>query len=210
MKFFGIGLPKTGTTTLGEYYKKCGINRFYGSDISLAQQVLRGKTALLDARLARHDAFEDHPWCMLYEKMLSRYPDAKYILTVRSSPEKWLNSCIRHCLAYGPQFGWKQLFGSGDPRGSESLYLDHYSRHISQVESFFAGKSSNLLKICFEDQFAHDKICRFLGKDPSIVARIWANPSASNPRKTGLPVSAKRYIIYYGRCAFSVLSLPLV
>jgi hypothetical protein len=80
MKYFGIGLPKTGSTTLGEYYANCGLNRFYGYNISLAQQVLNGKTVLLDEILAQYDAFEDNPWCVLYEDMLLRHPDAKLFL----------------------------------------------------------------------------------------------------------------------------------
>lgn len=210
MKYFGIGLPKTGTTTLGDYYESCGIKRFYGADIALTHQVMRGNYYRLNQRLTQFDGFEDNPWCILYELLLARYPDAKSILTYRSSPERWLDSCIRHYQIYGPQFSFRQIFGCGIPLGHEHQYINCYSSHLEKVESFFFNYPSQFLTICFEDDCEHDRITSFLGHDPNSIKRVWSNSSIAKSANVDILTTVKRRSAYLGRCAFAMLGLPVL
>ena len=40
----------------------------------------------------RFDALEGFPWSLMYPDWRAAYPDAKFVLTCRTTPEKWLAS----------------------------------------------------------------------------------------------------------------------
>jgi hypothetical protein len=209
MKYFGIGLKKTGTTTLGDYFEACGIKRFYGGNVVLTHHVLRGNLDPLDDVLERFNGFEDDPWFMIYEHLYKKYPDAKFILTLRSTPEKWLMSCIKHSQNYGMQYPFKQVFGYQSAKGREREYLDAYERHNRSVENFFADKTVQFLKVCFDEEGAHDKLVRFLGKQPNEVSKIWSNSAKGGRLARSRMHKARSIAVYYTRCVLESLNLPM-
>ena len=210
MKFFGLGLQKTGTTSLGDYYEHCGIRRLCGGSISLSQHVLRNQYHHLDPFLSSYDGFEDAPWFMIFEYLYSRYPNAKYILTVRFDPLIWLKSFIRHTQLYGPQFPFRQAYGYASPVGHEREFIDHYLSHIRRVESFFSSNDSSFLRVCLEDPSAHDELVSFLGRNPSEFARIHSNSSQAKSSYASYSRIIRRNAVYFGRCVFDRLGLPVV
>lgn len=82
-KIFGIGLSKTGTTSLAHaleilgYRTKDypGLSRYRAGDLSSVD------LAVVDA----YDALTDTPIPSFYRELDQRYPGAKFILTVRAS-----------------------------------------------------------------------------------------------------------------------------
>jgi hypothetical protein len=159
--------------------------------------------------MERYDGFEDAPWFMVYEQLYRMEPEAKFILTVRSTPEKWLRSCFKHCNNYGMQYPFKQVFGYHSPRGREMEYLEAYEDHNARVESFFADKPGKLLKVCFEDGDAHERVVRFLGGDPTRVRRIWSNLGERTQQGRGYGNKARSTAVYYTRCLLETLNLPM-
>ena len=89
-KIFGVGLSKTGTTSLARAleilgYKTrdyLGVTRYSPSDLSSID------LQIIDS----NDAFTDTPIPSFYRELDTRYPGSKFILTVRDTDD-WLQSC---------------------------------------------------------------------------------------------------------------------
>ena len=90
-KIFGIGLSKTGTTSLYaaldqlgyrsatfRHMRESGLDRWFEGDFS-------------EDYLANWDAVTDNPISAFYPQLDEQYPGSKFVLTVRD-PEAWLTS----------------------------------------------------------------------------------------------------------------------
>eukprot|EP01084_Bolivina_argentea_P046962 86504_1 len=100
-KIFEIGLPKTGTTSLGEafkrlHYKMCAWNS------TLYDEWKQTENATHIIKASKHCfVFQDMPWNMIDFKLwISHYPNGKFILLERDN-EEWVNSVERW---YSPQY----------------------------------------------------------------------------------------------------------
>ncbi len=90
MKVFGIGLSKTGTTSLAGALEILG---YRTKDYPGVQTYLPGDLSTLDPGvLDAYDAFTDTPVPSLYKALDVKYPGAKFILTIRDI-DGWLTSC---------------------------------------------------------------------------------------------------------------------
>ena len=79
-KVFGIGLMRTGTTSLAEALRLLGFDAIH---------------ATCEADIHLHEAATDTPVACRFRQLDGRYPDAKFILTVREAND-WIASCRRH------------------------------------------------------------------------------------------------------------------
>ena len=110
-KVFAIGFKKTGTTTIASVFERLGLPEM-PRRADVVELWKKNDTEGVLRAAAKHRAFQDAPWCAasppLYRAVASRYPDAKFILTVRE-PEAWWHSrfrvapCPAPCLARKPQ-----------------------------------------------------------------------------------------------------------
>lgn len=131
-KVFGIGLPKTGTSSLNAALVHLGYNakhyphpqRVYGAAESL-------------------DALTDSPVIPHIEALARRYPGALFVQTVRPLDE-WLASCEAHwqTRAAQPPIGFwnrRSIFGVTvyDPAIFTRVYLEYRAR----VTQFFAARA---------------------------------------------------------------------
>ena len=100
-KIFGIGLNKTGTSTLGRCFRKLGL----GPVAPVGDKATRSCTRQLfenrDYQPALHFAktyrcFEDRPWNVwqMYRKLDTTFPGSRFILTTRCA-ESWWRSVER-------------------------------------------------------------------------------------------------------------------
>lgn len=102
----GVGYGRTGTDSLREALTILGYKTFHTSEMlhdpplfdhfyeaafRFDEAQLRSPDLTLVAK-AGYNASMDMPMAMYYPRLLKIYPGAKYILTVRSSPEVWLSS----------------------------------------------------------------------------------------------------------------------
>jgi len=160
-KVFVIGFQKTGTTSMGKAlellgYSVCGTIATHESSLDS----IRKKA---DLKLPLFDAFQDNPWCLLYKELDSRFPDSKFILTVRPT-DKWITSMVNH-------FGYKQnsienlIYGATSPMGNEDLYIEIYERHNKEVLDYFKNRPEDLLVLQTGIDFSWSKICPFLNKN---------------------------------------------
>jgi hypothetical protein len=165
-KVFGIGLNKTGTTTLAACLKILGYDRQCGYSHDLLEQYRSGNLELIFATLDAHDSFEDWPYPLMYREIFARYgKTARYVLTKRSSADKWLSSLKRHSLRTDPDRYSRQLvYGYHYPHGFEAEHIAIYTSPNEGVVDFFQERTASdvLLEICWEQGDGWQELCQFL------------------------------------------------
>lgn len=145
MKCFCIGLTKTGTTSFNRFMRSLGLKTQGFSRKLLEEYLTLGEIGPKIARaIDENDAFDDWPWPFLYEPLAQKFGnDAVFVLTRRSSPEKWLQSIKRYSLNSRTHRIRAQTYGTQFPHGFEEHYLHRYNSHLEEVRSFFASHKMN-------------------------------------------------------------------
>ena len=193
MKVFGIGLNKTGTSSLGRFFQNNGykMHEDYSClKIQLAKNLITKKdmkkSELILDIVENADVFEDWPWPLIYKQCLERYPDAKFILTVRDSPEQWFDSLYHHCKRLGPTRQIKAIYGHYTPNNSTKKdFIEYYTRHNKEVVEFFSDKPGKLLIL--PTSMDNDK------KADKIIAHVcFDDHQASKFTNKKFPVANKR------------------
>ena len=159
-KIFGIGLNKTGLTSLGNYNLYCSPTY---ENIVKAKNNINEIYEIAD----NFEIFEDQPWPLIFKELYYKYPESKFILTIRKNDEEWFDSLVRNSQKKGPTKQSLEVYGYYDP--NESNKLDHliiYKNHNSDVINFFKKNNPNKLLILSTDDFnKEEKIYNFLEKD---------------------------------------------
>src|SRR5262249_28666399 len=122
------------------------------------EKVLAAVLPIVESR----DAFSDNPWPLLFREMDARYPDTKFILTVRDS-QKWIASMVRH-FGDNPSDVTQWIYGVPCPAGHEARCLDVYKTHNAAVRTHFASRPDALLELDLSVGPRWDELCAFLGK----------------------------------------------
>jgi Sulfotransferase domain len=158
-KVFGIGLSKTGTTSLHHALTQLG---FKGKHYPQHFELFECDFSPLDA----YDAVTDIPAAAYYSQLDEVYPGSKFVLTVRdiddwlASMERWL-APGRRPNAFMLQM---RLVVYGAVKFDRSRFKYVYERHFEEVTHYFRGRSDDLLvmNICAGDGW--EKLCAFLDK----------------------------------------------
>lgn len=171
-KVFCIGLGKTGTTTFAAIMKDQGYNHVTGPVVS---GLVARKAEYYDSLweiTSHYDSFDDFPWPLMYKQLSEKYPGAKFLLTKRESPEKWLESLSRHNLRVGPTDAQLLAYGCFIPENNREKLIDMYKRHIEDARNFFNG-CDNYLEISWSEPQSAERVSDFLGlaKIPSVPRR---------------------------------------
>jgi Sulfotransferase domain len=154
MKVFGIGLSRTGTTSLTFALSQLGLH---------AHHFPRTREEI-DAA----DASTDTSVAASFQQLDAEYPGSKFILTLRYLPD-WLDSCEAlwqssfHLFDEFTSRIHRQLYGRED--FDRLAFSDAYARHQECIEGHFVSRSQDLLcmDICAGDGWA--QLCPFLGFD---------------------------------------------
>ena len=158
-KIFGVGLSKTGTTSLHHALIELG---FKGKHYPQQPRLFAGDFSGLEA----YDAITDIPAAAYYAQLDEAFSGAKFILTVRdiddwlASMERWLTRSRR------PNEFMLQMrlvvYGTINFHRERLKYV--YERHVRDVENYFRARPTDLLvmNICAGDGW--EKLCAFLGK----------------------------------------------
>jgi hypothetical protein len=165
LKVFGLGLNKTGTTSLGISLSRLGF-RHVSCRRDLLQLYRAGDLTAIFRVCDQYEAFDDWPYPLMYRELFDRYRDrARYVLTTRSTPERWLASLKSHALRTLPEAHCRKLaYGFDYPHGYEREHLALYESHNAAVRAHFqsAGASHLLLEVCWENGDGWPQLCRFL------------------------------------------------
>jgi hypothetical protein len=179
-KVFGIGLMKTGTSTLGRALHALGYRHrpFYPK---LIRQLYRGETSELWNVADRYESFEDYPWPLVFKEIDERYPEAKFILTVRRDSETWYRSMVDHATRMGPTAERLIIFGYGLPHRRKQEHISQYEAHNDLVREHFADRPEKLLEVCWETGSTWSDVAEFLGRtDVELPERTPATNASAN------------------------------
>lgn len=166
-KVFGIGLNKTGTTSLGQALEILGFDHFFYNQEITQIFLTKGFNNDIKEILKANNSFEDFPWPIMWRELAILYPESKFILTVRMSKEVWYESQVKHYERYKNQSHLinKAIFGRGNPKGNSSIWLKFYEQHNKDVITYFKENAPNRFCILnFEQHPNWEKLCSFLNK----------------------------------------------
>jgi Sulfotransferase domain len=189
-KVFGLGLSKTGTSSLGEALNLLSIKTIHFPHDRRTLAELRAANYKLSI-LEDYQGVVDIPVAPYYAQLDKIYPDSKFILTVRDK-HSWLSSIETHWrsrsarMNKNPQYKeFTQFISacvSGSLRYNKDRFLYVYDTHVRNVKDYFQSRPEDLLilDICGGDGW--EKLCSFLGL-PIPEARFpHANPWISGLR----------------------------
>ncbi len=170
-KVVGIGLPKTGTTTLGYCLRRFGYkHRTY--DMDLAVKAKRDQVSEVMREAKQHESFEDWPWFMLYREFDRGFPNSKFILTLRKDTETYVKSLQRHHEREGIRNknwvkpSWWDVVHEVEPAEWDyEKSARRYEKHNRDVLEYFAGRiDKDLLVVCWETGDGWSKLSDFLNQ----------------------------------------------
>jgi 3'-phosphoadenosine 5'-phosphosulfate (PAPS) 3'-phosphatase len=165
-KIFGIGLSKTGTTSLANALQILG---YRTKDNMGVVKYAAGDLSSVDLDVVdTFEALTDTPIPSFYRELDARYPDSKFILTVRDS-DGWLKSCKKQFTERFAQIqseAHKQLFMDlyGTDIFDEERFASGLDRFIAGVRDYFKNRPRDLLIIDVAAGEGWDKLCPFLGR----------------------------------------------
>ncbi|HZJ11633.1 MAG TPA: sulfotransferase [Methyloceanibacter sp.] len=166
-KVFGIGLSKTGTSSLQGALEVLGYRVSGPNRRPLLKQVRSGDLSGVFAQTARDDAFCDFPYPLIFRELHRHFGNnAKFVLTTRRTPDVWYNSVCEHARTSQLFGGQRLTYGFYRPFGRREQYIDFYEKHNEAVRAYFRdnGGDDALIELCWDGGEGWDALCEFLGK----------------------------------------------
>ncbi len=162
-KIFGIGYPKTGTTSLGYALKILGFNHKTYDD-KLNKKYNEGDYEYILSEAEHYDSFEDGPWNRgeFYKELDRQFPNSKFILTVREL-QSWIKSHEKHFsakhLRENPQELWRRDYNEN----KKAKIIAQYTQRNEGIVEYFKNRQEDLLVIDVCNGEGWEKLCPFLG-----------------------------------------------
>ncbi|HKK80277.1 MAG TPA: sulfotransferase [Phaeodactylibacter sp.] len=201
-KVFCIGRNKTGTTSMAALLDKLGfiVAPQRPAELMLDDWKRREFDQLLSFVKYRGDAFQDIPFSLpeTYKVLDKAFPDSKFILTVRDSPDKWYRSLVNfHSKLFGRN-GKKPTVADlkraeyvhkgymlkcnryiydppeQDPYHEPTLKA-HYRKYNDNVKAYFSDQPDKLLVVNVKKQDSAKRICQFLDTKKQLERMPWKN-----------------------------------
>jgi hypothetical protein len=178
VKVIGVGLNRTGTKTLRAYCMGWGMQH-HTFDLQAFQLYHKGETDRLLDYMEAFDSFEDWPWPLLFREIDARFPDARFVLTLRKDPETWYRSLCNMAVRMGPMNDFeKPIYGYAMPHGHREEHLAFYKAHNEAVREHFKDRPEKLLTVCWETGDDGRTLAAFLGLPAPAEPRMHRNRSA--------------------------------
>jgi hypothetical protein len=184
MKIFCIGRNKTGTTSLQKEFKRLGYQVGHQQKAEkLLKEYINEDFESIIQYCKTADVFQDFPFSYpkTFQHLDKAYPNSKFILTIRNSPEEWYDSVIRFhtkILGGSPTFdimknheyiwkGWiweaqKAIYNvdETDTHNKKEL-IKSYKEYNESVLKYFKDKD-NLLVLNLGEVGSYQKFLKFL------------------------------------------------
>jgi 3'-phosphoadenosine 5'-phosphosulfate (PAPS) 3'-phosphatase len=165
-KIFGIGLSKTGTTSLANALQILG---YKTKDNMGVVKYATGDLSSVDLNVVNaHNALTDTPIPSFYRELDAAYPGSQFILTVRDN-EEWLKSCRKQFTqrdAERQNEAHKRLFI--DLYGTDVFdaqgFGNGYRRFVDGVRDYFKDRPQDLLIFDISGGEGWEKLCTFLDR----------------------------------------------
>jgi hypothetical protein len=179
-KLFGLGLSKTGTTTLGAALTQLGYENVH-FDPNLVPFLFEDRHAYnFSHRYDSVDSVEDLPVALYYEEMLREYPNARFVLTIRD-PAAWYQSyrshLIDHFAMHEGHFPFRQAmlgelaYGSNNPDDKDT-WIAHFNNHNARVQEIIPADQLLVIDITATNGTSFWRtICKFLQRERGPCAK---------------------------------------
>jgi hypothetical protein len=183
VKIFGIGLNKTGTSTLHEALETLGFRSLHwgGPEASMAVKHAIDEDRPMLEYLAGYDAYSDITRISRhFERADREYPGSKFVLTVRDL-DQWLDSRRRHVeqnVAKQAEGRYDGIFVDVD----YEAWTREYREHEAKVRAHFATRPDDLLVFDVAGGDGYEKLCPFLGVPVPDRPFPWRNRDVARPR----------------------------
>ncbi|BDM80317.1 sulfotransferase family protein [Acaryochloris marina] len=169
-KIFGIGLSKTGTTSLFAALHMLGYRARTYRHLRQRRLIKWFNGNYLHDYLHDIDAVTDLPISSFYPALDERYPESKFILTTRNKSE-WLESCKKYFSANNINLQKADLFRDftsismyGSITYNEAQFSYAYDCHEYGVRQYFKDRPEDLLTMSIVEGDGWEKLCLFLDK----------------------------------------------
>lgn len=208
-KIFCIGLNKTGTTSLKKTFKD--LDFIVGNQrraAKLLDDYIDGNFESIIQYCTSAQVFQDSPFSFpeTFKYLDMAYPNSKFILAIRNSPEQWYNSLVKfHSKFYGEgkvptaddlkntkryvKEGrpWKvnqRVFKSpkDDPYNKKSL-IKFYIDYNAAVKEYFNDRPEDLIVINVSKKNDYQNLMSFLDIDSPFSNFPWENKTATMKSK---------------------------
>jgi hypothetical protein len=166
LKVFGIGLPRTATSSLAVALARLGYRAVHNQmDFRTVQALIHGRIRCPETE--NYDAICDVALVRTFQQLDRSFPGSKFILTTRRT-DAWLRSCRRQAASRFPLLNdlsiddvvTLSLYGT--IRFNYGLFRTCYEDHSIAVNEYFKGRADDLLNIdiCAGQGWA--ELCQFL------------------------------------------------
>ncbi len=186
-RIFCIGFNKTGTTSLTEFFREedyivapqdpfeCNLYSYVSGNYETFEYMIKNDFYACNF-------FQDVPFSLpkTYEFLDNKFPNSKFILTVRNDSNEWYQSLVnfhRNILNIVNPYrydyvhhNWIQTILTkcyGAPNYdlyNEDILKKTYETHISDVENYFKTSDNKLLVLNLSDESCVKKLEDFLGR----------------------------------------------
>lgn len=174
-KVIGVGLHKTGTTSLASALYTLGyyVGGYFDTGGFATASALEDHVV---EQAGVFDAVQDMPWPAFYQLLDERFPGSRFVLTVRD-PDRWVNSVVHH---FGDRriSSHEMMYGVPTASDHEQRYLECFRRHNEQVQEYFAGRD-DLLVMDLAAGDGWSELCAFLGAPEPAVPFPRQNEAAA-------------------------------
>ena len=186
MRFLGVGLGKTGTSSLHRAFRILGLKSIHYDTVRLNDVLFGTNPSPQFRRYDDVDAVTDVPAAYFFEELLEAYPGLKCVLTVRNEDE-WWRSIAAHferlpvATEQVDPFRWHlrhYVFGSA--KAHEFLFKKKFREHNARVLARVPKNQLLVMDITKGDGW--ENLCVFLGVPvPQNVAFPFENAERHKP-----------------------------
>lgn len=174
LKVFGVGLSRTGTTTLATYFHSLGLKVLHfdysllGINYNFSAQDFVGKYDDVDVVF-------DLPTAFYYKNLINNYPNSLFISTYRDA-DSWFKSFKVYLQTFNDyvfspgkfpfafQLLHKHVYGSEEP--DEKLWIANYKKHYSDVLTHIPSPQLFQIDVSELDNYSKiQSMCAFIGID---------------------------------------------
>ena len=171
VKYFGIGLSRTGTTSLCSAFRTLGFKCVHYPQPKQLQ--------ILD----RYDFANDTPIPVRFQSLDKKFPNSKFIYTIRDI-DSWLDSCSEYFSSekaklIKPKFDFQSQYRMetyGVIDFDRDIFRMVYAEHDKKVREHFKNRPDDILIMDVSEGDGWEKLLPFILKNDSNVTSF---PSAS-------------------------------
>lgn len=176
---FGIGLSRTGTTSLTAALRSLGYRATHNR-LSALRRGPQGELAISASRIARFEAVTGIAIAHFYRELDRMFPDAKFILTTRDA-EGWYASLYRNRRTHAlvnliPRAAavFEATYGTLSFSDRDRL-VEGFEAHRRAVLAYFAARPGDLLVLDIQRDAMWEAVCGFLDRPVEHREFPWLN-----------------------------------